>query len=164
VQSGTWGRRLQLKSAWIGSVFSGTRDTLIEELLLYLCDNQSLLKAVTRRIGEGGKGSPDAECVCGEFHQILRPKQVNSSTYTSRNLKFLFFAWLVLKAQNSVVQINSLQYFISLIKNLLLPIYCLYNSSLLDPHTLILKPGLTKKCVRVCTDVLFGAALSMIPR
>ena len=31
------------------------RDTLIEEPLLYLCDNQSLLKAVTRWIGEGGK-------------------------------------------------------------------------------------------------------------
>ena len=39
------------------------RDTLIEEPLLYLCDNQSLLKAVTRWIGEGGKetlvGAPD---------------------------------------------------------------------------------------------------------
>ena len=31
------------------------RDTLIEEPLLYLCDNQSLLKAVNRWIGEGGK-------------------------------------------------------------------------------------------------------------
>jgi len=29
------------------------RDTLIKEPLLYLCDNQSLLKAVTRWIGEG---------------------------------------------------------------------------------------------------------------
>jgi len=40
------------------------RDTLIEEPLLYLCDNQSLLKAVTSWIGEGGKetlvGAPDA--------------------------------------------------------------------------------------------------------
>ena len=32
-------------------------DTLIEEPLLYLCDNQSLLKAVTRWIGEGGKAT-----------------------------------------------------------------------------------------------------------
>ena len=40
------------------------RDTLIEKPLLYLCDNQSLLKAVTRWIGEGRKatlvGAPDA--------------------------------------------------------------------------------------------------------
>jgi len=45
--------------------FLALRDTLIEEPLLYLCDNQSLLKAVTRRIGEGGKatlvGAPDAD-------------------------------------------------------------------------------------------------------
>ena len=41
------------------------RDTLIEEPLLYLCDNQSLVKAVNRWIGEGGKatlvGAPDAD-------------------------------------------------------------------------------------------------------
>jgi len=40
------------------------RGTLIEEPLLYLCDHQSLLKAVTRWISEGGKatlvGVPDA--------------------------------------------------------------------------------------------------------
>jgi len=33
------------------------RDTLIEEPLLYLCDNQSFLKAVNRWIGEGGKAT-----------------------------------------------------------------------------------------------------------
>jgi len=95
--------------------------------------------------------------LCGEFHQILRPKQVKLCNYTTRNFKCVFnhtfpqfFALLVLKAQNSVVQINSLQYFLSLITNLLLQIDCLFNSSLLDPHTLILKPGLTQKYVRVC--------------
>jgi len=31
------------------------RDTLIEEHFLYWCDNQTLLKAVNRWIGEGGK-------------------------------------------------------------------------------------------------------------
>jgi len=40
------------------------RGTLIEEPLLYLCDNQSLLKAVNRWIGKDGKatlvGAPDA--------------------------------------------------------------------------------------------------------
>jgi len=37
--------------------FLALRDTLIEEPLLYLCDNQSLLKAGTRWIGEGGKAT-----------------------------------------------------------------------------------------------------------
>jgi len=40
------------------------RDTLTEEPLLYSCDKQSLLKAVNRWIGAGGKatlvGAPDA--------------------------------------------------------------------------------------------------------
>ena len=47
----------------LAAFFLALRDTLIEEL--YLCENQSLLKAVTRWIGEGGKatlvGSPDAD-------------------------------------------------------------------------------------------------------
>ena len=38
----------------LAAFFLAIRDTLIEELLLYLCDNQSLLKAVTRWIGEAG--------------------------------------------------------------------------------------------------------------
>ena len=43
------------------------RDTLIEEPLLYLCYNQSLLKGVYRWIGEGEKatlvGAPDVDIV-----------------------------------------------------------------------------------------------------
>jgi len=45
--------------------------------LLYLCDNQSLLKAVTRWIGEGGKatlvGSPDADILAAAI-EILRKR------------------------------------------------------------------------------------------
>jgi len=37
----------------LAAFFLALRDTLIEEPLLYLCDNQSLLKAVTKWIGEG---------------------------------------------------------------------------------------------------------------
>jgi len=41
------------------------RDTLIQDLLQYLCDNQLLLKTVNQWISEGGKatsvGAPDAE-------------------------------------------------------------------------------------------------------
>jgi len=50
-------------------------DRLIEEPLLYLCDNQSLLKAVHRWIGEGGKatllGAPDADILAAAI-EILR--------------------------------------------------------------------------------------------
>jgi len=55
------------------------RDALIQdsEPLLYLCDNQSLLKAVTKRIGEGGKaklvGAPDADTFAAAI-EILRKR------------------------------------------------------------------------------------------
>jgi len=53
------------------------RDTLIEEPLLYLCDNQSSLKAVNRWIGEGGKatlvGAPDADILAAAI-EILRKR------------------------------------------------------------------------------------------
>ena len=56
------------------------RDTLIEELLLYLCDNQSLLKG----IGEGGKatlvGAPDADILAAAI-EILR-KRIAAGTAT----------------------------------------------------------------------------------
>jgi len=59
----------------LAAFFLALRDTLIEEHLLYLCDTQSLLKAVTRWIGEGGKatlvGSPDADILAAgiEIHE-----------------------------------------------------------------------------------------------
>jgi len=37
----------------LAAFYLALRDTLIEEPLLYLCDNQSLLKVVNRWIGEG---------------------------------------------------------------------------------------------------------------
>jgi len=52
-------------------------DALIEEPLLYLCDNQSLLNAVNRWIGEGGKatlvGAPDADILAAAI-EILRKR------------------------------------------------------------------------------------------
>ena len=51
------------------------RDTLIEEPLLYLCDNHLLLKTVNMWIGEGGKatlvGAPDADILVAAI-EILR--------------------------------------------------------------------------------------------
>jgi len=53
------------------------RDKLIEEPLLYFCDNQSLLKAVNRWICEGGKatlvGAPDADILAAAI-EILRKR------------------------------------------------------------------------------------------
>jgi len=61
----------------LAAFFLALRDTLIEEPLLYLCDNQSLLKAVTRWIGEGGKAtlvkSSDADILAAAI-EILRKK------------------------------------------------------------------------------------------
>jgi len=60
------------------------RDTLIAEPLLYLCDNQLLLKAVNRWIGEGGKatlvGAPDADVLAAAI-EILR-KRIAAGTAT----------------------------------------------------------------------------------
>ena len=61
------------------------RDTLIEELLLYLCDNQSLLKAVKKWIGEGGMatlvGAPDVDILAAAI-EIIR-KRTEAGTATS---------------------------------------------------------------------------------
>jgi len=52
--------------------------------LLYLCDNQSLLKAVTRWTGEGGTatlvGAPDANILAAAI-EILR-KRITAETAT----------------------------------------------------------------------------------
>jgi len=49
----------------LAALFLALYDTTIEEPLLYLCDKQSLLKAVNWWIGEGRKatlvGAPDAD-------------------------------------------------------------------------------------------------------
>ena len=60
-------------------------DTLREEPLLFLCDNQSLsVKAVNRWIGKGGKatlvGAPDADILAAAI-EILR-KRIAARTAT----------------------------------------------------------------------------------
>jgi len=61
----------------LAAFFLALRDTLIEEPLLCLCDNQSLLKAVTRWVGEGGKATlveaPDADILAATI-EILRKR------------------------------------------------------------------------------------------
>jgi len=68
----------------LAGFFLALRHTLIEEPLLYLCDNQSLLKAVTRWISEGGKatlvGAPYADVLAATI-KILR-KRIAEGTAT----------------------------------------------------------------------------------
>jgi len=59
------------------------RDTAIEEPLLFVCDNQSLLKAVNRWIVEGEKatfvGAPDADILAAAI-EILRKRIAAGTT------------------------------------------------------------------------------------
>jgi len=68
----------------LAASFMALRDMPIEEPLLYLCDNQSLLKAVNRWIGEGGKatlvGGPDTDIRAAPI-EILR-KRITAGTAT----------------------------------------------------------------------------------
>jgi len=61
------------------------RDTLVEEPLLYLCDNQSWLKAVNRRIGEGGKatlvGAPDADILAAAIEMLRKRIAAGTATF-----------------------------------------------------------------------------------
>ena len=70
----------------LAAFFLALRDTLIEEQLLYLCDNQSLLKSVNhlKWIGGGGNatlvGAPDADILAAAI-EILR-KRIAAGTAT----------------------------------------------------------------------------------
>ena len=65
-------------SSWpeLAAFLLALRDTLIEEPLLYQCDNQSLLKAINRWIGEGGMatlvGAPDTDILAAAIEILSR--------------------------------------------------------------------------------------------
>ena len=54
------------------------RGTPVTKPMLYLCDNQALLKAVKRWVGEGGKatlvGAPDADILLEAIKELLRQR------------------------------------------------------------------------------------------
>ena len=64
-EGGTRRRRIQLESSELAAFVLALRGTPVTKPMLYLCDNQALLKAVKRWVGEGGKstlvGAPDAD-------------------------------------------------------------------------------------------------------
>jgi len=81
---GREGEGFSLNQPELAVFFLARCDTVIEEPLLFLCDNQSLLKAVNRWIGEGGKatlvGAPDADILAATI-EILR-KRIVAGTAT----------------------------------------------------------------------------------
>jgi len=69
----------------LAAFFLALSDTPIEEPLLYLCDNQSLLKEVNRWIGEGGKatlvGAPDADILAGAIEMLRKRFAAGTATF-----------------------------------------------------------------------------------
>ena len=53
--------------------------------MLYLCDNQALLKAVQRWVGEGGKatlvGAPDADIVLEALEELRKRTTAGATTF-----------------------------------------------------------------------------------
>ena len=69
----------------LAAFFLALCDTLVEEPLLFLCDNQSLLKAVNRWIGEGGKatlvGAPEVDILAAAIEILRKRIAVGTATF-----------------------------------------------------------------------------------
>ena len=64
--------------------FLALRDTPMQEQMLYLCDNQSLLKTVNRWIGEGEKalvGAPDTDILAAAIEILRKGIAAETSTF-----------------------------------------------------------------------------------
>jgi len=61
------------------------RGTPVTNPMLYLCDNQALLKAVKRWVGEGGKatfeGAPDADILLEAIEELRKRTTVGVATF-----------------------------------------------------------------------------------
>jgi len=61
------------------------RGTPVTSPMLYLCDNQALLKAVKRWVGEGGKatlvGAPDADILLGAIEELRERTTAGAATF-----------------------------------------------------------------------------------
>jgi len=61
------------------------RGTPVTKSMLYLCDNQALLKAVKRWIGEGGKatlvGAPDANILLEAIEELRKRTTAGAATF-----------------------------------------------------------------------------------
>jgi len=61
------------------------RGTPVTKPMLYLCDNQALLKAVKRWVGEGGKatlvGAPDADILLEAIEELRKRTTAGAATF-----------------------------------------------------------------------------------
>jgi len=61
------------------------RDTPVTKAMLYLCDNQALLKAVKRWVGKGGKatiiGVPDADILQEAIEELQKRTTAGEATF-----------------------------------------------------------------------------------
>jgi len=64
------------------------RSTPVTKPMLYLCDNQALLKAVKSWVGEGRKatlvGAPDADILLQAIEELLKEQQQEQRRFWSR--------------------------------------------------------------------------------
>jgi len=73
---------------WMGvaaDLASWDIDTPVAKPMLYLCDNQALLKAVKKGVGEGGKatfvGAPDADILWEAIEELQKRTAVGARTF-----------------------------------------------------------------------------------
>jgi len=61
------------------------RGTPLTTLMLYLCDNQALLKAVQRWVGEGGKatlvGAPNSDILLEAIEELSKRTTAGAATF-----------------------------------------------------------------------------------
>jgi len=74
VEGGTRRGRIQLEPSGTSGLCLGITWHPCDKTMLYLCDNQALLKAVKRWVGEGGKttlvGAPEADILLEAIEEL----------------------------------------------------------------------------------------------
>jgi len=69
----------------LAAILPALCDMLIEKPLLYLCDDQSLMKAINRWIGEGGKatlvGAPETDILAAAIEMLRQRIAAGTATF-----------------------------------------------------------------------------------
>jgi len=69
----------------LAAFFLALRGTPVTNPMLYLCDNQALLKGVKRWVGEGGKatlvGAPDADILLEAIEELRKRTTAGAATF-----------------------------------------------------------------------------------
>jgi len=84
-ESGTRRGRIQLEPSGLAAFVLALRGTSVTKPMLYLCDNQALLKAVKRWVGEGGKatlvGALDADILLEAIEELLKRTKAGAARF-----------------------------------------------------------------------------------